>query len=52
MGRFVAAMQSTSLRQVTGVGALTALTFLLIVEDHARFPRSRDVGAYLGLVPE
>ena len=43
--------ETTSLRQVTGVGPLTALTFVLTVEDHARFPRAREVGAYLGLVP-
>lgn len=39
------------LRQVPGVGALTALTFVLLVEDSKRFARSRDVGAYFGLVP-
>ena len=43
--------ETTSLRQITGVGPLTALTFVLTVEDHARFPRAREVGAYLGLVP-
>jgi transposase len=39
------------LRQVEGVGALTALTFVLTLEDAYRFERSRSVGAYLGLVP-
>jgi transposase len=39
------------LRQVEGVGSLTALTFVLTVEDPYRFERSRSVGAYLGLVP-
>jgi transposase len=39
------------LRQVEGVGLLTALTFVLTVEDPYRFERSRSVGAYLGLVP-
>jgi transposase len=39
------------LRQVEGVGPLTALTFVLTVEDPHRFERSRSVGAYLGLVP-
>jgi len=39
------------LRQVEGVGALTALTFVLSLEDPYRFERSRSVGAYLGLVP-
>jgi transposase len=39
------------LRQVEGVGALTALTFVLTLEDPKRFAKSRSVGAYLGLVP-
>jgi len=39
------------LRQVEGVGVLTALTFVLTVEDPYRFEKSRSVGAYLGLVP-
>jgi transposase len=39
------------LRQVVGVGALTALTFVLTLEDPQRFTKSRAVGAYLGLVP-
>ena len=39
------------LRQVEGVGALTALTFVLTLEDPYRVAKSRSVGAYLGLVP-
>ena len=39
------------LRQVEGVGPLTALAFVLTIEDPYRFERSRAVGAYLGLVP-
>jgi transposase len=39
------------LRQVEGIGALTALTFVLTLEDPHRFEKSRSVGAYLGLVP-
>jgi transposase len=39
------------LRQVEGIGALTALTFVLTLEDPSRFAKSRSVGAYLGLVP-
>ena len=38
------------LRQVVGVGALTALTYVLTLEDPRRFAKSRSVGAYLGLV--
>jgi transposase len=37
------------LRQVEGVGPLTALTFVLTLEDPYRFEKSRSVGAYLGL---
>jgi transposase len=39
------------LRQVEGVGTLTALTFALTLENPYRFEKSRSVGAYLGLVP-
>jgi transposase len=39
------------LRQVEGIGPLTALTFVLTLEDPHRFAKSRSVGAYLGLVP-
>jgi transposase len=39
------------LRQVEGIGPLTALSFVLTLEDPYRFERSRSVGAYLGLVP-
>jgi transposase len=39
------------LLQVQGVGTLTALTFVLTLEDPGRFEESRRVGAYLGLVP-
>jgi transposase len=43
--------ETGGLRQVTGVGLLTALSFVLTLEDPARFAQSRSVGAYLGLVP-
>jgi transposase len=36
---------------VPGVGAVTALTFATAIDDPARFARSRDVGAHLGLTP-
>lgn len=39
------------LRQIKGVGALTALVFVLMLDDPHRFARSRSVGAYVGLVP-
>lgn len=39
------------LKQVSGVGALIALTFILTIDDAARFAKSRDVGCYVGLRP-
>ena len=39
------------LTQVQGVGSLTALAYMLRVEDPARFPRARAVGSYFGLRP-
>ena len=43
--------ETTLLRQIAGVGPLTALAFVLTLEDPHRFAKSRDVGAYLGLRP-
>ena len=43
--------QTKLLRQVQGVETLTALSFVLTLEDPGRFEESRSVGAYLGLVP-
>ena len=40
------------LQQIKGVGPVTALTFVLVVEDPKRFKKSRTVGAYVGLVPK
>jgi transposase len=40
------------LRQVSGVGTLIALTFVLTLEDRDRFQKSRDVGCYVGLRPK
>jgi transposase len=39
------------LRQVPGVGPITSLAFVLTLEAPQRFPKSRTVGAFLGLVP-
>ena len=39
------------LRQITGVGPITALAFVLAVEDPRRIEKTRDIGAYLGIVP-
>jgi transposase len=40
------------LRAIRGVGPITALCFVLLIEDPARFAKPREVGAYLGLVPK
>jgi transposase len=39
------------LRQVKGVGPITALCFALTIGDPLRFKDARAVGAYVGLVP-
>jgi transposase len=36
---------------IHGVGELTAMAFVLTLQDASRFASSRNVGAYLGLVP-
>ena len=43
--------ETARLRQVPGVGPLTALAYVLTIEDPQRFRCSRSVGAYLGLRP-
>ena len=43
--------ETALLKQVQGVGPLTALAFVLTLENPARFETSRAVGAYLGLAP-
>ena len=44
--------QSAVLRTVPGVGGLTSIAYVLTIEDPKRFPKSRTVGAYLGLTPK
>lgn len=39
------------LETVNGVGNLTAITYVLTINDPHRFKKSRDVGCYLGLRP-
>jgi transposase len=39
------------LRQVDGVGVLTAFAYVLTMEDPSRLRRSRDAGPYFGLSP-
>jgi transposase len=43
--------ETERLQQVDGVGPLTSLAYVLILEDGKRFQRSRDVGAFLGMTP-
>jgi transposase len=40
------------LMDIPGVGALTSVAFTVAIGNIRRFARSRDVGAYLGLVPK
>jgi transposase len=39
------------LMSIAGVGPITALSFVLVVDDPSRFEDARDIGAFLGLVP-
>lgn len=39
------------LREITGVGPITALAYILTIEDPHRFGRSRQVGSFFGLRP-
>jgi transposase len=40
------------LQQVPGVGPVTALSYVLSIEDPARFSKSRQAGPFLGLTPK
>ena len=42
---------SKTMMQIRGVGALTTLSYMLVLEDPAKFERSRSAAAYVGLVP-
>jgi transposase len=44
--------ETQRLRQVAGVGPIAALSYVLTVEDPARFERARAMGAYVGLRPK
>ncbi len=35
-----------------GVGPLTALAFVLIIGTPERFPCGKQIGSYVGLIPE
>jgi transposase len=43
--------ETTWLEQIPGVGPITALYYVLKIQDPARFERVRDVGAFIGLCP-
>jgi transposase len=43
--------QTARLQQIPGVGSITALYFVLKIEDPNRFAHVRDIGAYAGLCP-
>lgn len=43
--------QTRLLRQITGVGPVTALTFVATIGDPDRFPSSRMVANFVGLTP-
>lgn len=42
---------AAQLQKIAGVGAVTALAYVLVIFKPERFEKSRDVGGYLGLVP-
>ena len=44
--------ETEGLRAVSGVGPVTALAFVLTIEESDRFHKSRAIGPFLGLVPE
>jgi len=43
--------ETATLQEIRGVGPVTSLGFVLTLEDPIRFPKSRAVPVYLGLVP-
>jgi len=43
--------EAERLQQVPGVGPVTALCYVLTIEDPARFSKSRQIGPFLGLTP-
>ena len=44
--------EAQRLQQITGVGPITSLCFVLTIENEQRFTETRSVGAYFGLVPK
>ncbi|EDM25399.1 transposase IS116/IS110/IS902 [Lentisphaera araneosa HTCC2155] len=44
--------EAIKLQELPGVGPVTALTYVLTIDDPKRFQKSRDIGAFLGLTPK
>jgi transposase len=44
--------ETTCVRAISGVGPITALAYILTLENASRFAKSRDVGPYIGLTPK
>lgn len=44
--------KTAALQQISGVGPITAMAFILTLEDPIRFEKSRNVPAFLGLCPK
>jgi len=44
--------ETEGLRAIRGVGPITALAFVLTLEEPDRFKKSRDVGPFLGMTPK
>jgi len=44
--------EAIKLQQIPGVGPVTALSFVLTIDNPKRFHKSRDLGPFLGLTPK
>ena len=44
--------ETAGVRAISGVGPVTALAFVLTIEESSRFDKSRTVGPFLGLTPK
>ena len=44
--------QAMRLREIPGIGPVTALAFVLTIEDPRRFKDARQIGPFLGLTPK
>ncbi len=47
----VTSLGGAALMTAPCVGTVVAVTFVSVIDDPARFAKSRSVGAYLGLTP-